>query len=520
MMKKARISAISTGKTFLRRSIGIPLALLLLLGGTACKTEPTTEPVVTTATSMNTTSSVEETAITTSETKKYPDDLPDNIDLQKTTIRIASRTNKRYANEFSVDALTGEIVNDALYMRNARVEERLNCTIQNDQISGSDDNHGPVLNGLETQLLAGDCEYDVIAGSMYWSMVHASNGYYLDLMQYLDIIDIEKPYWSTKFIEQAMINNKLYTLTGDAALTTRQSAFMMVFNKELADVHQMGDLYELVRSGKWTIDKLLELTANVYQDLNNDGVRGAEDMYGYSVSNRVGADQWVNALDIKFFQKDADGKLKICLDQDKFFSAYDKVYKLYYENGGTYAYPYKGGDLEMEEIMNCFANDQLIFATNWLRGLEYQSIRNMDNKFGVLPSPKYDEAQSDYYTFMHDQLTVLSIPLTVSADRAEGVVAPFLEAFAAESHQSVIPQYYEVALKCKLVDAPEDAEMLDIISEGIYVDFVWMCRSSDQYLKQVLRDGIMNKYSSVTALLNAKIKAAEKSMSKFTALFE
>ena len=43
-MKKARISAISTGKTFLRRSIGIPLALLLLLGGTACKTEPTTEP--------------------------------------------------------------------------------------------------------------------------------------------------------------------------------------------------------------------------------------------------------------------------------------------------------------------------------------------------------------------------------------------------------------------------------------------------------------------------------------------
>ena len=516
-MKQARLADTPIGKTFFQRTTSTLLALLLLVGGTACGTPPTTDPDDTSAAPVDTTAPAAETTAAP-ETTKYLDDLPDDIDLQQETIRIISRAQFRYCNEFATGEITGETINHALYKRNVMVEHRLNCKIQTDVIDSG--NHGPVMDGIEPQLLSGTCEYDIIAGSMYLSMIHASNGYYLDLMEFSDIIDIEKPYWSRKFIEQAKINNKLFTLTGDAALTTRQSVFMTVFNKELVKSYQMENPYELVRSGKWTIDKQIEMTTDIYQDLNNNGKQDSEDMYGYSISNRVGVDVWMSALDLKMVDRDVDGKITMVLNKDKYFTAYDKVYKLYYGNGGTYPYPTHGSDDEMYDIMDIFANGQVIFAANWLRGLEQASVRNMKDAFGVLPNPKYDEAQPDYYSFIHDQLTVLSIPFTVSDDRAENIVAPFLEAMASESRETLIPQYYEVALKVKLIDAPDDAEMLDIISEGICVDFVWMCQGSDGYLKTLLREGIKRGTPNIASNLAAKLKLAEKSLEKFTAKFD
>ena len=42
------------------------------------------------------------------------------------------------------------------------------------------------------------------------------------------------------------------------------------------------DLYEVVNNGQWTIDKIVELTKDIYRDLNNNGkVDTTEDLFGY-----------------------------------------------------------------------------------------------------------------------------------------------------------------------------------------------------------------------------------------------
>ena len=486
---------------------------LLVVGIAACgqkKPDPT-PPETENGTDEATTPNEE----ATTEPSPYLDNLG-TYDLKGTTIKLAARSNERYVNEMWVAEQTENRVNNLVYARNKAVETRLNCIIEQQTMGNA--NHGPVRDGLETQLQAGDCDIDLIAGSMYMSLVHASNGYYKDLLKY-NALDIEKPYWSTKFIQEATINNKVYTVTGDAALTSRQSAMMMMFNKTLLSAYNLDDPYELVRNKQWTIDKLITMTKDIYVDVNHDETLDADDFYGFAMSNRCGLDAWNSALGITLLSRDENNLPKTGIDSDKFFAAYGKVYKLLFDNNGGFALPFKGNDLEMNDAAIGVANGKYIFAVSWIRGMELEDVRNAKNPYGVLPMPKYDENQNDYYSFMHDQLSVLSIPFTVSEERAADVVAPFMEALASESRISLMPKYYEVILKRQLADAPDDAEMLDVISAGIKVDFAFMCQGNAGGLQTAIRDNIQKKVVDPAESFKTKKDSCDTKMAAFVEKF-
>ena len=87
----------------------------------------------------------------------------------------------------------------------------------------------------------------------------------------------------------------------------------------------------------------------------------------------------------------------------------------------------------------------------------------MKDTYSILPFPKWDEAQENYYTNADDKFQVFSIPKTVSDTSFVGMI---FEALSAESYRSVYPAYYDVALKGKYSSDPSTAEMIDIIMEG------------------------------------------------------
>ena len=74
-------------------------------------------------------------------------------------------------------------------------------------------------------------------------------------------------------------NGKAFFAVGDFSLTSIGRTFSIYYDKVYAESYQLPDMYQLVRDGKWTIDKLSELTKDVYTDLNNDGKRDFEDFY-------------------------------------------------------------------------------------------------------------------------------------------------------------------------------------------------------------------------------------------------
>jgi hypothetical protein len=87
-------------------------------------------------------------------------------------------------------------------------------------------------------------------------------------------------------------------------------------------------------------------------------------------------------------------------------------------------------------------------------------LREMECNFGILPNPKLNEAQSEYYNAVHAWCTTsVSIPITADPERT-GIV---LEALTAESYYTLRPAYYDISLKNKLMRDDESGEMLDLI---------------------------------------------------------
>ena len=117
------------------------------------------------------------------------------------------------------------------------------------------------------------------------------------------------------------------------------------------------------------------------------------------------------------------------------------------------------------EYRNLFSDGHGLFF--WTRMDEVTTLRGMETDFGILPTPKYEESQENYISFVSQHIMgLMSIPATATDLNRTGII---LEALAAESYYTLTPAYYDVALKSKASRDDESAEMLDIIfSNRVY----------------------------------------------------
>jgi hypothetical protein len=173
---------------------------------------------------------------------------------------------------------------------------------------------------------------------------------------------------------------------------------------------------------------------------------------------------------VDIIKKDENGDYEFVFDSGKLHDVGDKVLRLFFETeDGTYDYQRDGENMEQLKIRDMFARGDAAMATIRILELESDVMRSMEQKFGVVPMPKFDEQQKEYRTLLHDQFTVLSVLNTVTEERLDEVGA-VLEAMASVSYKTVRPAYYETTLRTKIAQDPQSAEMFDIIIDNIYMD--------------------------------------------------
>jgi hypothetical protein len=133
-------------------------------------------------------------------------------------------------------------------------------------------------------------------------------------------------------------------------------------------------------------------------------------------------------------------------------------------------------------------------------------MRNTDVDFGILPYPKYDDTQERYYSRVSYYNPTL-VPKTNSDLEFTGCI---LEALMCESENTVVPAYYEIALKTKYSRDDESSAMLDFIFSTRVVDI------GDTTLCDKIRDGFMaGMYESDNRSLSSKIASTEKIIGLF-----
>lgn len=358
------------------------------------------------------------------------------------------KINDQYLEDDSED-----LVESATYKRNKEVEDRYGITIT---VSESNDSNyeTDALNSI----LAGDDAYDLIFAHSRAAFVYAIQG---AAMNFNDIstIHLDKPWWTQDITESCNINGKLYVLDGDISTSGLGATMCLFFNKRIFDELGYDYPYEMVKDGDWTFDEFSYLAKKGGADLNGDGVMDPEvDQYGFR------AEQWEAPMNIlytggqKIYDKDDEGNLQLTLYSTKTVEIYDEFFSLM-NNASCILFStatgYKGSDM--------FSEGRAMFTDTELR--HAQTLRNMDDDFGILPYPKFDEADN-YATATNGGSHLLVIPITVSDVERTGAIT---EALCAIGSRDVIPAFYEKSLKTKYARDEESEDMIDIIrSSRIY----------------------------------------------------
>ncbi len=435
------------------------LASMLVSTFASCSETTSEETTATTTTNTptaeETVAEVEEEITLESAAKQYAD-----RDYGGYEFRIADRGDPgTYADWQTFDVyaeeLNGEVVNDAVYNRNSVMEETMNIKIVERPFT-----HGAVTSSVKTSIMAGTDDYDIFTDGLANIAPLAQQNQILDLLS-IETLKFENEWWDQMLINDLEIFGKSFLMTGDISVMDNYGTWCYLFNKSLVTDLGLESPYDLVDSGKWTLDKHNEMATAATMDLDGDGKWTMADSYGYITETYNNTAMW-NCFGYKIVSKGDDGTPVYTYSGEEQLTALQRIIETQFSpftNMGSNSTVTGGGGLTDNTRENQFAIGRALFYYAGLRNVTL--YRDSDTDFGIIPAPKYTEAQEQYYSsFSSGNCTCYAIPVTV-ADPAK--VGDITEAMAHLSVYTLTPAYYDKTLIGKSTRDEESAPMLDLI---------------------------------------------------------
>jgi len=368
-----------------------------------------------------------------------------------------------YTNYFFAETQTGDAMNDAVYKRNTSVEDQLNLKFNTIEI-GDDSDNGikNILPKVKTSVLAGDGAYDLVLIHPMCDLGDLIAGQYVMDWNKVPYVDLTKPYWNQSLNSTIAIKNILLFAASDYIIPDPDAIF---FNKGILADYNLDDPYALVKNGQWTWDKLETMAKAVSKDLNGDGIYDLNDMYGFASIMDGPMIGVMHSCNMYIATKDQNDDPQLYTVSDKLVNIVNKMYDLIYNGHQSYCWAYEPDAVKAAALQMDFTKNQVLFEINAPSDAA-QKYRAMDVDFGILPFPKYDEAQTDYISLNNAGL--MFIPADCKDVERTGIVTELL---AAYSRQYTLPAYFDVLLTSKVTRDTESGDMLNIIYNNCVYDF-------------------------------------------------
>ena len=432
------------------------LLLIAMLASVSCGSAGTGNDITSDDTTV---SESTETSAETNDRENVKDNLPET-DFGGDKFTMLVRTERSY--EFEADEENGDLLNDAVYKRNLAVEDRFNIKFDNvlmDSVWG--DQATQFTNSLRASIQAGEGAYDIVASYAATIPALVSQGVFANWSD-MKYVDFSKPWWSEKVKDEMTINGKCFMITGDISLTLWEGMTCVMFNKKLADNYGIGNMYDLVKEGNWTFDKMLDITKDRYQDLDGDGEVSDNDAFGMIHGTVTEVDNYKEAFEIPVTKRGDDGYPEFALKSEKIVDVLTRLDAWVWNSNDVYW----GLNLDRPVLQEIFSRGNSLLFDSTLGAT--QNLRDMKDDFGIIPYPKYDENQKDYHSTSLDEFSMFVIPIDApDMDKTAFIT----EALCAESYKKVVPVFYDVVLKTKNARDNDSAQMIDIIRDGLVFDW-------------------------------------------------
>ena len=480
----------------------IALLLALLLSATACGGADA--PAADTTIPEDTT-----TAEQISSEYKKPD-----VDYGGRTVRAASYDWRgdfwRVADyNLFLSEENGDILNDAAVKAKRRVEEELNVKLEMFELGAANK-----PDEIITAVMAGDDEFKFALQMQIGLPKLLSDPSLLVDLNAVPTLDLSHSWWDQNAVEAYSLYGKQYAAVGDICYYSKTSLISYFFNKKMIVDNNLENPYDLVREGKWTLEKMRTYTKAV-ANLNGDDVYGKDSdgnaVYGFvSFANVI--PKFIYAAGAEYVNKDKNGELVINCSSQRFIETCQTLAEFFGTKGEVLM---ASSDSTLNTYYQLyFEKQKCLFFGGELKTASL--LRNMEQSFGILPIPKIDESQSSYYVTSVHQCPAFVIPVTNNAPEEIGLI---FDALSYESEATVLEPYFSEYVEQKGLRNEDSIEMLDIIkssrSYDIGVVYGWITT-----LETALKTAIQNGNTDISSTVAANEASITESLNKMLEAFK
>lgn len=414
-------------------------------------------------------------------------------------------------NDYESDGEQGTVVDVAIYRRNQFMQEKYGVNITNEDIAAYATAMGSGLGfqRIYTDFMAGDDNYNAAMVGTFDVATLAYNGY-LHNMNDVNYLDLSKPYWDQKANEDLSMRGKMYYTTGDISVADNRATYVLFFNKSMVDMYGLENPYDLVRNNEWTLEKFGTMVKGIGEDVNQDGVYGSGDIFGLMTSTDTHL-AILSAADERICVVNDEGKLELTMYNERVVNLYDRYLDIVTDHSHTLNWQmnYLTGKNEMyvsaDDRISMFNTNKALFYSHTMFYMD--SLRDLECDFGILPYPKFDQAQENYRNLVSPWHGMyICVPESVQDLDRTGIV---LELLAYKGKEYLTPAYYEKTLVGQYTRDEESADMLDLIFANLVYD-MGMNYNVGGYKDQIC--GIVRSGKSLTTIYETYRTAAEGSL--------
>ncbi|MBO5796828.1 MAG: extracellular solute-binding protein [Clostridia bacterium] len=352
-----------------------------------------------------------------------PGETPE--DLQGYEFIVADFNNTRFTKEFS-----GTPYNDAWVQIMDEVETLYNCKI--------------TLNTLNVSEMFTIIQPEIAAGGKYADMVVTTQwqyGYFLGAGVMLDLNKLEvnwdNEWWNQNIRNMSTFNGETYVGGGSFIFDTAQT-WLLYYNEAIWNQHGFEDPYKLVDEGRWTQDLFAKYCREAAEDRDNSGqLDSEEDVWGVIAAGGDWLRAWYMALGGKYFETDPNtGKVKIACNNQRTFDIIEKMNSMMAKDKNFCTINYTN---EAEKVAAFSEGSSLFYA--YMPGAS--GLQNMEDDWGVMPLPKFDEAQEEYLSGVDHNASVFGVTNTNTDLHQTSVVLEALGRHAMILEDIFWPDYKE-----------------------------------------------------------------------------
>jgi len=387
-------------------------------------------------------------AVTEPVETRTPHTVPEGTTFDGASFRAGFFGSSAWKDQYFADELTGDNMDDAVYRREKTVEQALDVVIS------FNEDYDVTYEEYTNLFKANDDVYQLLFLHRISHVADLVTGGFLYDSTYLPYVDFSNPWYNGEQIEALRMGKQIHYIVSDLLITDPACIF---FNKNMIEDNNLEDPYTLVNEGKWTLDKMIDMSIAVRNDRDGDGsYLSDDDVFGMELAESfaflTGCELFLTELDPE------TNKHKLVFNNENTYAVLDKLYRLF-ENPGSV-----NTDVATQMPIREYVMGDTLFRASLSSMMEsVVTVTEFDS--GVVPFPKRDEEQDRYYSLNCNGLMTVS-----GCIKNPEMVGAVLERLSWESGNEVVDTYYNKLLKTRYSADPETRAMLELVFDSVAYD--------------------------------------------------